>query len=333
MRIFAPLLHRTVGDFIEQAIFAATVKEQFEKASLDVYFRDDRPYKGPILELLPQIDRIWAGMPIPLDWFDSAAHGDIPKYPAWEQAFVDQSEIILPPMACKREYLPSFDRLAQFTLPSDWPVPDFNDWHVVLHYREAGYEHRVDRPNRDIDPEQANEVIDHVIGNGGHVVRIGHKDMTRLPSRKGYADWSAFSFQHQAGAVSGARLFIEMSPSGPAALCLGFNVPWLRCNSVEVNGPCREHDMMLMQHVIAEGEEVPTSALVDKGAFTERGVMKARMTFEKNTTDEIIRAVDAMLSRERDPLPEIEPANAIQMPPPIVRKHSIVRWGGMRAAA
>jgi len=26
MRIFAPLLHRTVGDFIEQAIYAATVK-------------------------------------------------------------------------------------------------------------------------------------------------------------------------------------------------------------------------------------------------------------------------------------------------------------------
>lgn len=333
MRIFAPLLHRTVGDFIEQAIYAATVKEQFEKASLDAYYVDNRPYKATVLEMLPQIDRLWAGMPIPLDWFDSAAHNEIPKFPAWEAAHVDQSEIILPPMACKREYLPAFDRLAQFTLPEGWPVPDFANWHVVLHYRESGYEHRIDRPNRDIDPDQANAIIDHVIGKGGHVVRIGHEDMTRLPARKGYADWSAFSFQYQAGAVSGARMFIEMSPSGPAALCLGFNVPWLRCNSVEVNGPTREHDMMLMQHVIAEGDEVPTDVLLDRGGFTERGVTKSGMAFRKNTTDEIIRAVDAMLDRARDPLPEIAPPNRIEMPPRIVRKHSIVRWGDMRAAA
>jgi putative glycosyltransferase (TIGR04372 family) len=333
MRIFTPLLHRTVGDFIEQAIYAATVKEQFDHASLDAYYVNDRPYKEPILEMLPQIDRIWGGMPIPLDWFDSAAHNEIPKFPAWEAASVDQSEIILPPMACKREYLPSFDRLAQFTLPEGWPVPDLANWHVVLHYREAGYEHRIDRPNRDIDPEQANAVIDHVVGLGGHVVRIGHKDMTRLPARKGYADWSAFSFQHQAGAVSGARLFIEMSPSGPAALCLGFNVPWLRCNSVEVNGPAQEQDMMLMQHVFMEGDEVPTSLLIDRGEFTERGITKAGMTFQKNTTDEIIRAIDAMLARERQPLQTPPPRNRIEMPPRIVRKHSIVRWGELREAA
>ena len=333
MRIFVPLLHRTVGDFIEQAIYAATVKEQFDHASLDVYYRDDRPYKAAILEMLPQIDRIWAGMPIPMDWLDSAAHSEIPKFPEWEAAHVDQSEIILAPMACKREYLPSFDRLAQFTLPDGWPVPDFANWHVVLHYREAGYEHRIDRPNSDIDPEQANAIIDHVIGLGGHVVRIGHKDMTRLPSRKGYADWAAFSFEHQAGAVSSARMFIEVSPSGPAALCLGFNVPWLRCNSVEGVGQSREHDMMLMQHVLMNGDEVPTSVMIDRGEFTERGVERAGMEFRKNTTDEITRAIDAMMDRGRDDLPETTPSNRIEMPPRIVRKAAIVRWGGLRDAA
>ena len=333
MRIFAPLLHRTVGDFIEQAIYAATVREQFEKASLDAYYVDDRPYKADILAMLPQFDRLWAGMPIPLDWFDSAAHGTIPKFPAWEAVHVDQSEIILPPMACKREYLPAFDRLAQFTLPDGWPVPDFPTWHAVIHYRETGYDHRVDRPNRDIDPAQANEVIDHIISRGGHVVRIGHEGMTRLPARKGYADWSRMSFKHQAGAVSNARLFVEISPSGPAALCLGFNVPWLRCNSVEVNGPTRGHDMMLMQHVMADGDEVPTSALIDRGEFTERGVEKSGMEFRKNTTDEIARAIDVMLDRGRDELSETAPTNRIEMPPRIVRKHSIVRWGEMREAA
>ena len=53
MRIFCPLLHRTLGDFIEQAVFAATVKEQFDRAELDVYFVDDRPYKKCVLEMLP----------------------------------------------------------------------------------------------------------------------------------------------------------------------------------------------------------------------------------------------------------------------------------------
>ena len=332
MRIFCPLLHRTLGDFIEQAVFAATVKEQFDRAELDVYFVDDRPYKKCVLEMLPQIDRIWRGMPIPMDWFDTAFAPPAPIYPPFVEQGVNACDLMLLPGLCKREYLPSFDRLAQFKIPEEWdhPTPKLDSWHAVLHYREPGAPDRPDRVARDVEVGDIAPVIAHVIGLGGRVVRIGPEEMSRLRERPGYADWSRFPFESQAAAVSTARIFIELTPSGPAALCHGFNTPWLRANSVILEGPTHPQDVLLPQHIFdADGVEQPTNSVIARGIFTEAGVREAGLFWRKNSVEEVVSGIDRVLSSDRASWvpPLAARPNKFTVPPPIIRKHSVMRLG------
>ena len=73
--IFALLLARTVGDFIEQCLFAATVKQQFQYANLFIYWRDDRPYKRHVVSMMPNVTQSWTVRDenaLPLDAFDNA---------------------------------------------------------------------------------------------------------------------------------------------------------------------------------------------------------------------------------------------------------------------
>ena len=73
-RIFSALLHRALGDFIEQLLFAATVKEHFPRARLDVYYRPDRSFKADTIAMAPQVDSQWPTMNrFPIDLFDIAA--------------------------------------------------------------------------------------------------------------------------------------------------------------------------------------------------------------------------------------------------------------------
>ncbi len=89
-RIVAALLHRTLGDFVDQLLFAASVKELFPNARLDVTYRPDRPHKAELIKLAPQVDGAWpmpeglstdyfdtAGNPPvipPQDWYDNLCH-------------------------------------------------------------------------------------------------------------------------------------------------------------------------------------------------------------------------------------------------------------------
>lgn len=79
INILALILHRTLGDFAYNMLFASSVKEGLKNAELTVYFKPDRPYKSDIVSLCPGVDRVISSMsPLTSDLFD--ASGGAPPF-------------------------------------------------------------------------------------------------------------------------------------------------------------------------------------------------------------------------------------------------------------
>lgn len=282
--IFAALMHRTLGDFIEQLVFAASVKEMFSHARLNVYFKPDRPYKADVVRLSPQVDSVWpTEKHLPMELFDTAGDKPLVGPEAWYEQGCDAPDLVLTPSNCLQRSLGSFSRRAVFQVPD----PENWDsrlrelvrpgWYCVMHYREAGYGFRDARgENRDVPAEYAEPVIDAIIAKGGQVVRIGHPEMTRLRARNGYIDLSAAPFFLQAQAVNRSRFFLELSPSGPASLATAFDVPRLRCNSLNLEGPV-DHESIVMPIRVSDddGKDV-TETLIRENRMND-------ITFRDNT--------------------------------------------------
>ena len=83
-RIFAALLYRAFGDFVDQLLFACSVKEMFPNGQLGVYYRPDRPYKETLVRLAPQVDHAWP-MPdgLAMDYIDTASNSPVRPPDAW----------------------------------------------------------------------------------------------------------------------------------------------------------------------------------------------------------------------------------------------------------
>lgn len=271
-RIFAALLHRTLGDFTDQLLFAASVAEMFPNARLDVYFRDDRPYKSEIVRLAPQVSSVWpSSNPMPIDLFDTAGRRPVPGPEAWHAAGCDEPDLLLTPSMCGREKLGYFDPLARFQVPErdEWDnqlrraVGDMG--FCVLHYRESGYEFGRAGEVRNITAQDVEPVVDLLLRRGVGVVRVGHPEMTPLRQREGYVDLSAAAFMLQVCAISHARFFMEVSPSGPYAIANGFGVPVARCNALILSGPATSQSIVLARPILNAGGEVVTSDALASG--------------------------------------------------------------------
>ena len=56
--LLATTLQTTLGDLIAKGLFFVTLKNQFDFATLHVWYRDVRPYSRQIMSLFPDIDRL-----------------------------------------------------------------------------------------------------------------------------------------------------------------------------------------------------------------------------------------------------------------------------------
>jgi len=302
-RIFTALLHRTLGDFTEQLLFAASLKEMFASAHLDVHYKPDRPYKAEIVSLAPQVDGAWpTNNRFPIDLFDNAGMRPISGPEIWHDSNCDSPDLVLTPSMCPRERLGSLPHLARFR------VPDAERWETelhkatagagfcVLHYREAGYEFSHMGNYRNVNAGDVQPVVDHLLDQGVQVVRIGHGGMTPLRAADGYADLSDAPFLLQAAAVSRARFFLEISPSGPSALANGFGVPMLRCNAVILAGPATPESLVLGRPILdADGRDVTTQAMAQdlpREIFIKEN---NGYTLGLNSAEQIKQCVDEML--------------------------------------
>lgn len=256
-RIFAALLHRTLGDFTDQLLFAASVAEMFPEARLDVCFRPDRPFKPEIVSLAPQVTSSWETKNrMPIDLFDTAGMRPIVGPEAWYVAGCDAPDLVLTPSMCEREKLGYFEPSARFRIPgSDHWDARLRDavgdgGFCILHYREAGYEFSQAGTTRNIDTWEVEPVVDVLLRQGVRVVRIGHPEMAPLRQRDGYVDLCAAPFMLQACAISHARFFMEVSPSGPYAIANGFGVSMARCNALIPSGPSTPDSIVLARPVL-----------------------------------------------------------------------------------
>lgn len=285
--IVALLLARSLGDFVDQCLFAATTAGQFEHAHLHVYFRDDRPYKSDIVSMLPSVRGIWmvrGDHALPLDAFDDAFAPPI-KVPSdeWYQAKCECADLVLTPRMMSRAALPGFKSITHLRLPPERTKEldarlrgrgvDPENWFCVLHYREPNYEFRRAEENRDLEPGVAVEVARHVIDDlGGQVVRVGHKEMAKFPNLPGFVDLAAEedALLLHAYAVSRSRFFLELSPSGPVSLAWALGVPVLRCNCVSIIGPLDDRSIVLPKKIIRpDGRRMSTDEMINTHAFSD----------------------------------------------------------------
>ncbi|MDE0812286.1 MAG: hypothetical protein OSB69_23670, partial [Alphaproteobacteria bacterium] len=161
--IFALLLARTVGDFIEQCLFASTVKQQFQYANLFIYWRDDRPYKRHVVSMMPNVTQSWTVRDenaLPLDAFDNAGQRPVRvTSQPWYDMGCDAPDLVLTPRMMQRTMLPSFPNLARFRIAPEQQNAadqqlrqlgvDPGRWFCILHYREPSYQARGANADRD----------------------------------------------------------------------------------------------------------------------------------------------------------------------------------------
>jgi putative glycosyltransferase (TIGR04372 family) len=308
-RVLGLLLHRTLGDFIDQLLFVASAKESLSASELTVYFRPDRAYKSAIVELCPQVDKTITSMDgYPLDALDGAASAPI-KAPSEASGTIHPTQdIILTPHNASLKNFGNLPRVAKFAMPnaSNWnnqlATRIEKGWFATIHYREPNYPHRShpqpDRDILDIDQHVA-PVIEQILARGGQVVRIGHPEMTPLRKRDGYVDLCAAQFLEQAAAVSRSRFFFEISPSGPSSLAAAFGTPLIRCNANLICQVIQGRGLVLLQHAVDKnGNDVTVDAIANGFYDVQPSLRSSKypnIKLQRNTPEQLVEAVNQMV--------------------------------------
>jgi len=307
-RIFAALLHRTLGDFTDQLVFACTMKENVENAILNVHYRPDRPYKEQIISVAPQVKRAWPLKDgIPFDFFDTAAEPPIEMPHGWRENICHYPDIVLTPSNSNFEKMSNFREHAKFTVPdaSYWDenlrLKVSSSWFAVIHYRDPTYSFRGPQVDRDFNPQDALPVYDEILNAGGQVVRIGHKGMQPLPKKMGMIDLSEENFFLQTAAISHARFFFEFSPSGPSHLAMPFGCPLLRCNQTTIGNNFSDQVVVMPKRVIRDDGMDETLDFIQSGDFNSRDLGEAKShRLLPNTPDQLLEGLSLLLRYTKD---------------------------------
>lgn len=307
-RIVAFLGHQTLGDFCFFCLTAASVAAAFEGARLGLIYRDDRPYKRPLVSMTPHVTAS-LGLPVgmmglPFDWFD-------PGYPGagWPEAWVAQG-LHRPDLFLTPGMMPINSavggKLPRLTIP-----PAIEDklchtlhrlgldparWFACVHMREVGYAHRSGLDaDRCVDPASYLPMIRSIVGQGGQVVRLGDPSMTPIPHLPGLIDLSRLpdSFLLQACAVSHARYYIG-TDSGATQLACAFKTPAATTNALGL-GVWNDGDVMLEKTIhAAEGRQLATAEIRSSGMMDLLYFRLPEARFESNSPDQLVAVAGHM---------------------------------------
>ncbi len=319
---------RALGDAIYYHIYAASVRNMFDNASLCIYQRPDREYKTCLLEMNTHADQSIviddSKYGITLDSFcglgEFTVMGEnLPDYLCnnvdWYRSGNNFPDIILSPGGMSYMNLPWFEHPAFLRIPDrrveqlaaelqDCGV-DPSKWFCVINYREPGYQYRPARRFRDLDPKPFMALAEDIIENlGGQVVRVGHPRMTAFPERPGFIDLAPLEngFWLHAFAVTRAR-FMMGSLSGISHLGSAVNTPTVITNctdSVYMPGCWRDHDLALYMSLFdAQGRRISVPEQHEAG-YHDRGKLtdlldNQRYTLRENTPAELGAAARRMM--------------------------------------
>ena len=317
--IFAFLGSRNIGDFTEQVVTAAAVKENLEGYRLAVFYNQDRPYKQQIISLCPSIDIVFAGpegMQFPINVFDVYSGRFAFADPSAEAQGLNRSTIVLAGNSLPSMCLPGFDHIPRLRVPAvELPGHvaklknlglDPDRWFACVYWREPNFNDRPPHPLRDIiDPASYFAAIDHIVDTlGGQVVRLGHPTNTELRSHPDILDIAKVedSLMTQIAAVSMARFFIA-SPSGPLTFGSSFGTPTAVTDNIDISGIWNDDDILVTQTITApDGRAYQGRSAFDAG-FLKPGQTRQLMEpgsgyrYTKNTEAKLISVADTLYRR------------------------------------
>lgn len=314
-RIFAYLPGRALGDFVAYAALVASIKEQFDEAELNVCFRNDRPYKDPIVQCIWNAKSrlsLPPGEPgVPLDYFDDSHGNPTQKNRFWTDNQLQRTNIVLSGRMLDELMLNS---ISTTTLcpPADQLIIadqklialglDPKRWIAAIYWKEEGYQFRGINGLRTIyDPAPYFAAIHYIVEKlGGQVVRLGHQTPTVIPKLRGVVDLAKIENSEflQLCAVARSR-FMVASASGPASYGSAFGVPTATTDQTLCIAAWNEDD-----YIVTQGFEMGGEILRQQDAF-DAGCLfgtfdHTRATYHRNTVDEVVAATDEMFRATTD---------------------------------
>lgn len=320
--IFAFLGSRNLGDFAEQVVTAAAVKENLEGYRLAVFYTQDRPYKSQIVSLCPSIDIALpgpTGMQFPINVFDVYAGRAAFDNPKLEAFGLNASSIILAGNGLPGMCLPGFAHVPRLRFPE--PERQAKDaelralgldpdrWFACVYWREPGYRDRPPHPLRDIlDPAPYMAMIDHIVDDlGGQVIRLGHPTDTRLRDHPDIIDLAKRedSLMTQVAAIARARFFVS-SPSGPLTFGPAFGTPTAVTDNIDISGVWNPHDLLLTQAITTpdgrtlRGRAAFDADLLRAGLARQLVESESGYHYAKNSADELIAVADRLHATSED---------------------------------
>ena len=320
-QILGLLQSHEFGDLICNVVFLSTLANQFDHVRLHVKFRDVRPYSRQIMSLSPWIDLAeplggewpkWMGrfFPHAKPWRESLHIG------SQKGAHVPLYDMIVTSLMARDESIHALPNPVPLRIPSNKTDEltsrliakglNPHNWFAVIHHRESTYTYRPGGSDRDSDPKVFDELIDHIIGLGGQVVRLGHPEMTPFRPREGFVDLSRErdSLLLQAAAVSRARFAIA-GPSGAIALALGFLIPSTLVDAVDGVGMWGPSDVLT--HVVKtpfcrtlRNASLREAGLLDSHTLAEQMKSDPGYKIRKATVDELRTIADRLYNRTSD---------------------------------
>jgi putative glycosyltransferase (TIGR04372 family) len=183
--------------------------------------------------------------------------------------------------------------LRQMGLPKD-------QWFVCLHVREGGY-HNDQTKERNAQISNYRLAIDYIVKQGGWVIRLGDKSMTRLDKINNVIDYPFTPYKSEfldLYLIKNCRFYIGMT-SGIFDVALLFDRPMAIVNSTNwIHGiPPKKNDVVLFKHVYSTRDKkfLSNYEWMSKGwkAMHYRSVGK-NFFFIENTPQEILRAVKCL---------------------------------------
>jgi putative glycosyltransferase (TIGR04372 family) len=340
-KIFAFLPARALGDFINAAVVASSIREMFDDAKLFLYYRDDRPYKNDIVRLMPGVTGAFttpaaAGM-FPIDCLDPRGGRMESGNDVFERHRVKDANVVLAGSMLSETVIQSIP-VTTLRIPPE--TADANDralidlgldpkkWFATVYWKEAAYEFRWDDAKRIIyDPAPYIAAIRHIIEDlGGQVVRFGHPTTTELPKLKGLVDLAYVpnSTLLQAHATARSRFFVG-SASGPASYGPAFGVPSAHTDQTLHLGVWNPDDYIVSQGIVYQGKTFQSFEAYDAGYLFQEWKPESEVQYLRNSVQQIVAATDEMYNSTHncpgwrdlsEPVPKLPRPNTISIPFP-----------------
>jgi putative glycosyltransferase (TIGR04372 family) len=190
-------------------------------------------------------------------------------------------------------------------------IPD-GSWFVAFHAREPGFAGDPFPSPRNASIENFLPAMQEVVARGGWVIRIGDKDMKRLPAMPGVVDYAHSDFKSDwmdIFLLAQCRFFVS-TPSGPAQVPHLFGVPTVYTNWIPMADYPFHGEALLIHKTHRDsntGSKIPYPGFLSLRTDYSNINARNNIMVEENTAEEIREVVVEMLDHLEGKQPPLSP--------------------------